>query len=136
MGSKSSSSTQLYGNEDYTVSDQGLDYVTEQIKHNKPSHSIKLYEIDYLYASIGSHRKLELEFHCCDCNYQCYVLMDKTDSGHKNIRLQYSTGYSKKWWIWTYRPSGYISYEQCVGLFKDAPSGYNLLSNNCSHFAK
>ena len=82
MGSKSSSSNS-YLNEDYTVKDQGLDSVTREIKHNNPLHTIKLYEIDYLYASIGSHRKLELEFHCCECNYQCYVLMDKTDDAQK-----------------------------------------------------
>ena len=39
-----------YKNEDYTVRNQGLDSVTKEIKHNNPSHRIKLYEIDYLYV--------------------------------------------------------------------------------------
>ena len=131
MGSESS-----YKNESYTVSNQGLDSVKNEIKHNHPSHNIKLYECDYLYASVGLHRKLEFEFHCSDCNYVCYVLMDKTENGNKNIRINYSTGYSKKWWIWTYRPDKYISCGRCFDLFEDAPSGYNKLTNNCSHFAK
>lgn len=123
-------------NNDYTVKDQGLDSVTEEIMHKKPNHTMKLYEIDYLYAYSGLHRKLELEFNCCECIYQCYVLMDKTSDGHKNIRIEHCKGSSKLWWIWTYRPDYFVSYDTCISLFKDAPTGYNLLTNNCSHFAK
>ena len=42
MGSESS-----YKNESYTVSNQGLESVKNEIKHNHPSHNIKLYECDY-----------------------------------------------------------------------------------------
>lgn len=31
----------------YTVKDQGLDSVTEEIKHKNPNHTMKLYEIEY-----------------------------------------------------------------------------------------
>lgn len=88
-------------NNDYTVKDQGLDSVTEEIKHKNPKHTMNIYEINYLYPFQGLHRKLELEFNCCECIYQCYVLIDKTSDGHKNIRIEHCKGSSKLWWIWT-----------------------------------
>lgn len=130
MGNSSRSSRQ------YTVNDVGVENVRKIMIHDNPNHNIYLYKIYYNYKAIGSHRFLELLFYCRNCSFSKYVRMDKTSDGSKNINYFNEPFKDKGWWWWKYIPKNTVTFEDCIRLFNNAPTGYNLARNNCADFAK
>ena len=119
----------------YTVKNWGVDNVRNRMIHDNPNHNIYLDKMYWNYKAVGSHRFIELYFKCRNCCFSQYVRMDKTSDGCKNIDCFSDSFNEKGWWWWDYTPKYTVTFEDCIRLFYNAPSGYNLASNNCSHFA-
>ena len=120
----------------YTVSNTGRDSVKREIMHCQPNHTVVLSKIYYNYKAIGSHRFIELYLSCQNCGYSKYVRMDKTSNASKNIDYFSSPFNEKGWWWWEYKPKRTYTYDDCINLFDNAPSGYHLTKNNCADFAR
>ena len=92
------------------------------------------------YKSAGKnnfHRFLEFRFKCNYCGFLKYVRIDKTNSGTKNICCKDELFNQSGLWIWHYNPKrDYYNIDDLIWLFDHAPGGYNLLTNNCKHFAQ
>ena len=131
MGNSSQKSS--YG---YTVSNTGRDSVKREVMHSQPFHNVVLSKIYYNYKAIGSHRFIELYFSCQNCGYSKYVRMDKTSNGSKNIDYFSNPFDEKGWWWWEKKPKRTYTYDDCINLFDNAPSGYHLTKNNCADFAR
>ena len=63
--------------------------------------------------------------------------MDKVSDGTKNICCKDELFNQCGIWFWHYNPkSNYYNIDDLIRLFEKAPEGYNLVTNNCKHFAK
>ena len=136
MGNSSkSSSNKSFG---YTVRNQGMDNVKSTLKHgkeDKDNHTLYLKEVWWNYKYIGSHRFLEMKFQCNKCSYWKWVRTDKTDDGSKNIRVEDSIFKENGWQYFRKTPKKSYSFGDIVNMYYSSPSGYNLASNNCMHYA-
>lgn len=101
----------------------------------KSKHSIYIPVVYYNYKAIGSHRFIEIKLECRACSFTKYVRMDKTDDARKNIVCYNGPFNTSGWWWWEYKPRN-TNFEDCIRYFNNAPSGYNLATNNCADFAR
>ena len=148
MGSKSSPSSK-----GCTMDNQGKEYVRNAIKnHIMPKKNdgkeipcpykdrIYITDVWWNYKSAGKnnfHRFLEFRFICNYCGFSKYVRMDKVDDGTKNICCKDGLFNQSGLWYWHYNPkNNYYDIDDLIKLFDNAPRGYNLLTNNCKHFAQ
>ena len=76
-----------------------------------------------------------MKFECNNCSYWSWVRTDKTSDACKNISVANSIFNEKGWQFSKKIPKGSYSFEDIVSMYYSAPSGYNLSSNNCMHYA-
>ena len=97
--------------------------------------NIYLEKIIWCYHICGSHSLIELNLCCKICNKQYIILFHKTWSGKKKqIRKYHYKCKNLKRWI--KKPKKQISYPELLKIYDKESDKYNLLFNNCYHFAR
>ena len=136
MGNKSSNSSR--GKTDCIELNKKKEKVKKHLCHPDDENNFKLTEITWWYAMVGSHRIIELTFHCSLCNKNCIVQMDKTTSGKDINYVDHylvTSGY-EGWVYWDKSPKYNRSYSDVIRIFDNASGNYNGVTNNCKDFAK
>ena len=150
MGNSSQGSSDESSDKGTIVQNEGTSSVKAKFCCNKSDNkknckksNISLTQLNWNYKFIGSHRIIELEFHCSNCNSHYYVLMDKTsylENGkrkrRKNIQMKAYNFNNIHWQVTQYKVERYISFDTCFDKFDSIDaSSYNWATNNCMHFA-
>ena len=88
----------------------------------------------WYYQRVGSHRVLQLIFHCKECGSSKTIEMDKSTSG-KNIDYANNSYNAPQWWHWRKYPKYTYDFNDILRYYHRASNEYNWAKNNCSHFA-